>query len=91
VLSVKEMAALLCCSEQAVYKQVYRPALPYRKLGRKVIFLCQEVEAYLHGLPGLQLRPINPSPLGQKMKLYNSVCGAIDWLGRSHTQGSGGL
>jgi excisionase family DNA binding protein len=55
VLSVKEMAALLGCSEQAVYKQVYRQALPYRKLGRKVIFLRQEVEAYLNGLPGLQL------------------------------------
>jgi hypothetical protein len=28
VLSVKDMAALLGCSEQAVYKQVYRQALP---------------------------------------------------------------
>jgi excisionase family DNA binding protein len=59
VLSAKDMAALLGCSEQAVYKQVYRRALPYRKLGRKVIFLRQEVEAYLHGLPGLQLRHLN--------------------------------
>ena len=59
VLSVKEMAALLGCSEQAVYKQVYRQTLPYRKLGRKVIFLRQEVEAYLHGLPGLEIRHIN--------------------------------
>jgi excisionase family DNA binding protein len=48
VLSVKDMAALLGCSEQAVYKQVYRQTLPYRKLGWKVIFLRQEVEAYLH-------------------------------------------
>jgi excisionase family DNA binding protein len=54
VLSVKEMADLLGCSEQAVYKQVYRQSLPYRKFGRKVIFLRQEVEAYLNGLPGLQ-------------------------------------
>jgi excisionase family DNA binding protein len=37
VLSVKEMAALLGCSEQAVYRKVYRRALPYRKMGRKVI------------------------------------------------------
>ena len=58
-LSVKDMASLLGCSEQAVYKQVYRPALPYRKFGREVIFLPQEVEAYLNGLPGLQLRHIN--------------------------------
>jgi excisionase family DNA binding protein len=58
VLSVKDMAALLRCSEQAVYKQVYRQALPYRKLGRKVIFLRQELEAYLNGLPGLELRYI---------------------------------
>jgi hypothetical protein len=27
VLSVKDMAAMLGCSEQAVYKQVYRQAL----------------------------------------------------------------
>jgi excisionase family DNA binding protein len=59
VLSVKEMAALLGCTKQAVYKQVYRQTLPYRKLGRKVIFLRQEVEAYLNGLPGLQLEHIN--------------------------------
>jgi excisionase family DNA binding protein len=58
VLSVKDMAALLRCSEQAVYKKVYRQALPYRKLGRKVIFLQQELEAYLNGLPGLELRYI---------------------------------
>lgn len=59
VLALKERAALLGCNEQAVYKQVYRQALPYRKLGRKVIFLRQEVEAYLNGLPGLDLRHIN--------------------------------
>jgi excisionase family DNA binding protein len=58
VLSVKDMAALLGCSEQAVYRKVYRRTLPYRKLGRKVIFLRQEVEAYLNGLPGLELRYI---------------------------------
>jgi excisionase family DNA binding protein len=59
VLTVKDMAVLLGCSKQAVYKKVYRNALPHRKLGRKVIFLRQEVEAYLNGLPGLQLRDIN--------------------------------
>lgn len=55
VLSVKDMAALLGCSKQAVYRKVYRQALPYRKMGRKVIFLRREVEAYLNGLPGVQL------------------------------------
>jgi excisionase family DNA binding protein len=59
VLSVKDMAALLGCSEQAVYKQVYRQTLPYRKLGRKVISLRQEVEAYLNALPRLELGHIN--------------------------------
>lgn len=53
VLSVMEMAAMLGCSEQAVYRKVHRRTLPYRKLGRKVIFLRQEVETYLDGLPGL--------------------------------------
>jgi excisionase family DNA binding protein len=59
VLSVKDMAALLGCSEQAVYKQVYRQALPHRKMGRKVIFLRSEIEAYLNELPGLQLHDMN--------------------------------
>ena len=58
-VSVKDMAALLGCSEQAVYKQVYRQTLPYRERGRQVIFLRREVEAYLHGLPGLELRHIS--------------------------------
>jgi hypothetical protein len=39
--------------------ELLRQALPYRKMGRKVIFLRQEVEAYLHGLPGLQLGHID--------------------------------
>jgi excisionase family DNA binding protein len=59
MFSVNALAGLLGCSEQAVYKQVYRRALPYRKMGRKVIFLRQEVEAYLQGLPGLELQHIN--------------------------------
>jgi excisionase family DNA binding protein len=59
VLTVKEMAALLGCSEQAVYRRVYRQALPYRKMGRKVIFLRQEVEAFLHELPVLPLQRIS--------------------------------
>jgi hypothetical protein len=45
--------------EATDYPEVYRQALPYRKMGRKVIFLRQEVETYLHGLPGLQLRHIS--------------------------------
>jgi excisionase family DNA binding protein len=59
ILTVRDMAALLGCGEKAVYKRVYRRALPYRKIGRKVIFLRQEVEAYLNRLPGRQLRHIN--------------------------------
>jgi hypothetical protein len=39
--------------------ELLRQALPYRKMGRKVIFLRQEVEAYLNGLPGLELRPVS--------------------------------
>jgi hypothetical protein len=39
--------------------ELLRQALPYRKCGRKVIFLRHEVEAYLNGMPGLQLRHIS--------------------------------
>jgi hypothetical protein len=49
------MAALLGRSERATYKPVYRQGLPDRRPSRTVIFLRQEVEARLDGLPGLPL------------------------------------
>jgi hypothetical protein len=39
VLSVKDMAVLLGCSEQAVYRQVFRRALAYRKMGSYAILV----------------------------------------------------
>jgi excisionase family DNA binding protein len=51
--------ALLGCSEQAIDRKVHRRILPYRKLGRKVIFSRHEVEAYLNGSLGLELGHIN--------------------------------
>jgi excisionase family DNA binding protein len=58
VLSVRDVAELLGCSGQAVYKLTYRRQLPYRKLGGKVIFLKRELEQYLDQLPGLSIRDI---------------------------------
>jgi excisionase family DNA binding protein len=55
ILSIREVAQLLGRSEQAIYKLVARRQIPYRKLGKKVIFLKSEVERFLNDLPGLPL------------------------------------
>jgi len=58
VLSVRQVATLLGCSEQAMDKLVYRRRLPYRKLGGRVIFLKRELEQFLEQLPGLGMGEI---------------------------------
>jgi excisionase family DNA binding protein len=58
VFSVKQAAEFLGCSQQAIYKMVYRKRLPHRRLGGKVIFLKKEIEQYLNQLPGLTVEEI---------------------------------
>jgi excisionase family DNA binding protein len=55
VLSVKQMALLLGCSEMAVYNRALKRQLPHRKMGKRVIFLKAEVERFLDELPGMRL------------------------------------
>jgi len=50
----RPVAILLRCSPKAVRRMVERGQLPFRKLGRRVIFLREELETFLEALPGLR-------------------------------------
>jgi len=55
LLDVSETAAMLGRSENAVRRMVDRRQIPFRKSGRRVLFLESELEAFIEGLPGLSL------------------------------------
>ncbi|WP_447859730.1 helix-turn-helix domain-containing protein [Nitrospira calida] len=52
VLSIAQCAALLGTTEKAIRRRVDRRHLPFRRLGRRIIFLRSELLAYLDRLPG---------------------------------------
>jgi Helix-turn-helix domain len=55
ILHVKNAALLLQKSEKAVYQDVARKRIPFRKFGGRVIFLKDELEKFLMDLPGVTL------------------------------------
>lgn len=58
LLDVLETAAMLGRSENAVRRMVERRQLPYRKSGRRVLFLESELKAFIEALPGLSLEDL---------------------------------
>lgn len=59
ILDVRGAASLLGMTDKALRRQVERGRVPFRRLGRKVIFLRNELEAWLHELPGVTLEGLN--------------------------------
>jgi excisionase family DNA binding protein len=55
LLDVPETAAMLGRSQNAVRRMVERRQIPYRKSGRRVLFMESELRAYIEALPGLSL------------------------------------
>jgi len=53
-LTTEEVALLLGRTQKAIRRMVERGQLPYRKLGRRVLFLRAELEEFLEALPGLR-------------------------------------
>ena len=53
-LTKDEVARLLGRSPKAIEHMVERGQLPYRKLGRRVLFLREELEAFIEALPGVR-------------------------------------
>jgi excisionase family DNA binding protein len=51
-------AVFMNCTDAAIYKMVARQAIPYRKKGKKLLFLRSELEQFLRELPGLKLEDL---------------------------------
>jgi excisionase family DNA binding protein len=58
VMSTSAAAAFLDCTPTALYKLVSRRAIPYRKKGKKLLFLRSELTQFLRELPGLKLEDL---------------------------------
>jgi excisionase family DNA binding protein len=58
LLDVLETATMLGRSENAVRRMVERRQIPYRKSGRRVLFLESELKAFIEALPGLSLEAL---------------------------------
>jgi Helix-turn-helix domain len=50
---VASLAARMGVSEKALRAQVARGLIPYRRFGGRIIFLADEVDAFLRQLPGV--------------------------------------
>jgi excisionase family DNA binding protein len=57
-MSTSGAAAFLGCTTTALYKLVSRRAIPYRKKGKKLLFLRSELTQFLRELPGLKLEDL---------------------------------
>jgi len=55
LLDVRGAAQLLGTTERAIRHQVARQVLPFRRRGRRVIFLRAELENFINTLPGCSL------------------------------------
>ncbi len=62
-LTTYEAADLLACSTTALYKLVARRQIPYRKKGKRLLFLRSELEQFLRELPGLKLEDLTTRDL----------------------------
>ena len=51
-LTVAEAAMELSLTPHALWQQLYRGRFPHRRWGKKVVILRDEMEAFLHSLPG---------------------------------------
>ena len=54
-LDVKGAALYLSMTEKAVYCAAARRQIPFRRLGRKLVFDTAELDAYMHGLEGVDV------------------------------------
>jgi excisionase family DNA binding protein len=54
-LDVRGAAVYLSMTETAIYTAANRHQLPFRRLGRKLMFDAVELDAYMHGLTGVDV------------------------------------
>ena len=53
--SVRRAAQILAKSEMAVYQDVARKRIPFRKIGHRVFFFEEELMDFLNAQPGVTL------------------------------------
>ena len=58
LLGVEGAAEMLGRSENAVRRMVERRQIPFRKSGRRVLFLESELRAFIDALPGVSLEEV---------------------------------
>ena len=58
LLGVAEAAEMLGRTTHAIYRLVERRRVPYRKDGRRVMFVESELRAFIEALPGLSLEDV---------------------------------
>jgi len=58
LLGVEEAAEMLGRTTHAVYRLVERRRLPYKKDGRRLLFVESELKAFIEALPGLSLEEV---------------------------------
>ena len=58
VMSTSAAAVFMDCTTTALYKLVSRRVIPYRKKGKKLLFLRSELTQFLRELPGLKLEDL---------------------------------
>ena len=54
-LNLKGAASYLSMTEGAVYAAVARRQIPFRRLGRKLVFDTTELDTYMHQLEGVDV------------------------------------
>ena len=59
ILDLRGAACLLGMTEKGLRRQVERGRVPYRRLGRKLIFVRSEIESWFQRLPGLTLEEVD--------------------------------
>jgi predicted DNA-binding transcriptional regulator AlpA len=57
-LTASDVAEMLGRSEGAVRQMTYRQQLPYRRLGRRVVYLEKEILSMIDRAPGLTLAEV---------------------------------
>lgn len=77
VLDVSTAACFTGMSEKTVRARVARRCLPFRRFGGRIVFLRSELEQFLHGLPGCDLKEAveNTEARSERETSVAPVCG----------------
>jgi len=58
LLTVEEAATMLGRTPHAIYRMAARRQLPYRKSGRRLVFMQSELQEFVRTLPGVTFEEV---------------------------------